>query len=119
MKKWRCKICGYIHEGELPPANCPVCDATSEYFILFQETIQTTRFEKIKRVIIIGNGAAGIEAARTIREKDQTVEIIIFTKEKHHFYSRIHLSTFIGDDTPLEKILIYMNLESISAQPYA
>jgi nitrite reductase (NADH) large subunit len=107
MKKWRCKICGYIHEGELPPVNCPVCDSTSEYFILFRDTKSITSSSRIKRVIIIGNGAAGIEAARTIRENDQEVEIIIFSKEKHHFYSRIHLSTFIGDDTPKEKIIIY------------
>ena len=25
MKKWRCKVCGYIHEGETPPDVCPVC----------------------------------------------------------------------------------------------
>jgi nitrite reductase (NADH) large subunit len=61
----------------------------------------------MKKVIIIGNGAAGMEAARTIREKNQTVEIYIFTNEPYHFYSRIHLSTFIGDNTSPEDILIY------------
>ena len=25
MKKWRCLVCGYIHEGEEPPDKCPVC----------------------------------------------------------------------------------------------
>ena len=61
----------------------------------------------MKKVIIIGNGAAGMEAARTIREKNKTVEIYIFTNEPYHFYSRIHLSTFIGDNTSPEDILIY------------
>ncbi|MFW6373611.1 MAG: rubredoxin-like domain-containing protein, partial [Thermodesulfobacteriota bacterium] len=23
MKKWRCIICGYIHEGDRPPYQCP------------------------------------------------------------------------------------------------
>jgi len=25
MKKWRCTTCGYIHKGETPPDQCPVC----------------------------------------------------------------------------------------------
>ncbi|MDR1372885.1 MAG: NADH:ubiquinone reductase (Na(+)-transporting) subunit C [Dysgonamonadaceae bacterium] len=28
MKKYRCKICGYIHEGETLPDVCPVCKAS-------------------------------------------------------------------------------------------
>lgn len=32
MKKWRCKICEYIHEGPTPPEVCPVCGAGEEEF---------------------------------------------------------------------------------------
>ncbi len=32
MKKWECKLCGYIHEGETPPDECPICGAGPEYF---------------------------------------------------------------------------------------
>jgi len=32
MKKWICSICGYTHEGEAPPANCPQCNAPAEKF---------------------------------------------------------------------------------------
>lgn len=32
MKKWRCKICGYIHEGDSPPDECPVCGASKDQF---------------------------------------------------------------------------------------
>lgn len=32
MKKWECTICGYIHEGENPPDECPLCGAGPEYF---------------------------------------------------------------------------------------
>ena len=32
VKRWKCKICGYIHEGENPPENCPVCGASKEDF---------------------------------------------------------------------------------------
>ncbi len=32
MKKFICTICGYLHEGSEPPANCPQCGATKEKF---------------------------------------------------------------------------------------
>lgn len=32
MKKWECTVCGYIHEGEAPPDECPVCGVGPEYF---------------------------------------------------------------------------------------
>lgn len=35
--KYRCKICGYIHEGKEPPAFCPACKAPAEYFEPIQE----------------------------------------------------------------------------------
>ncbi len=31
-KKFRCMICGYVHEGDNPPAECPVCHAKAEKF---------------------------------------------------------------------------------------
>lgn len=37
MKKFVCGICGYVHEGENPPVNCPQCSAPSEKFSLMQE----------------------------------------------------------------------------------
>ena len=33
MKKWECKVCGYIHEGEEPPEICPVCGADRSKFV--------------------------------------------------------------------------------------
>lgn len=32
VKKWRCTVCGYIHEGPEPPDICPVCGAGKEFF---------------------------------------------------------------------------------------
>ena len=32
MKKWLCKVCGYIYEGPEAPAECPVCHAKSNMF---------------------------------------------------------------------------------------
>ncbi len=30
--KWKCSICGYIHEGKEPPAKCPCCKHPREYY---------------------------------------------------------------------------------------
>ncbi len=32
MKKWVCSVCGYVHEGDQPPAQCPVCKAPASKF---------------------------------------------------------------------------------------
>ena len=32
MKKFVCIVCGYIHEGEAAPAECPVCHAGADKF---------------------------------------------------------------------------------------
>ena len=32
MKKWRCGVCGYIHDGDTPPDHCPKCGAAKEMF---------------------------------------------------------------------------------------
>lgn len=32
MAKWVCKVCGYVHEGDTPPAQCPICKAPAEKF---------------------------------------------------------------------------------------
>jgi len=107
MKKWRCRICGYIHAGENPPDLCPVCGAAAEDFKRLENLFSRSDSPAPSRIIIVGNGAAGIEAARTIRENNQQVEILVFSNESYPFYSRIHLSTFIGDDSKIENITIH------------
>ena len=33
MAQWVCTICGYLHNGEEPPENCPRCGAKRGEFI--------------------------------------------------------------------------------------
>ena len=30
--KWVCTVCGYVHEGDQPPAECPVCHVGADKF---------------------------------------------------------------------------------------
>ena len=32
-KKWRCTVCGYIHEGPEAPDQCPMCKVGKEKFV--------------------------------------------------------------------------------------
>lgn len=31
-RKWKCRVCGYIYEGDNPPAECPICHMDSSNF---------------------------------------------------------------------------------------
>jgi rubrerythrin len=33
MKKWKCKVCGFIHQGDEPPDTCPICGASRDQFV--------------------------------------------------------------------------------------
>jgi rubrerythrin len=35
--RWKCRNCGYIHEGKTPPAKCPACDHPESYFEVAEE----------------------------------------------------------------------------------
>jgi len=36
--KWTCSVCGYVHEGSEPPAQCPQCKVPGEKFIKANES---------------------------------------------------------------------------------
>jgi nitrite reductase (NADH) large subunit len=42
-------------------------------------------------IIIVGNGVAGITAARIIKEKDPKSNVSVYTEENHHYYPRPRL----------------------------
>ncbi len=33
MRRWKCKVCGYVHEGDEAPEKCPVCNADRIHFV--------------------------------------------------------------------------------------
>lgn len=41
MSKWVCSVCGYVHEGDEAPAECPVCHAPAGKFSKVDETQMT------------------------------------------------------------------------------
>lgn len=53
-----------------------------------------------RRYLIIGNGPAGYKAARAIRERDRTGQIIIYSAERYDFYSRPGLAYLLTATVP-------------------
>ena len=108
MKTWRCTVCGYLHEGDEPPEFCPICDARKEEFELIEETpIELTTQNEIHSLVIVGNGAAGIEAARTVRRLSEEVEIHVYSAEPYPFYSRLYLTSFLAGEKRREELFVY------------
>lgn len=58
-----------------------------------------------KRIIVIGNSAAGISAILSIRKKDPEVRIILIDKESYPFYSRAIIPYFLMDSRKKEDSL--------------
>ena len=40
MKKFVCTVCGYVYEGEQPPAECPVCHVPADKFVEMKEDMK-------------------------------------------------------------------------------
>jgi nitrite reductase (NADH) large subunit len=59
------------------------------------------------RVIIVGNGLAGIIAAKTLRELDKKVEIEVFAEEKYYYYPRPNLIEFLAGTIPFERMFAF------------
>ena len=55
MKKFRCLVCGYIHEGDAAPAACPQCKAPAEKFF------EVTTEEKVYAAEHVVGIAAGCD----------------------------------------------------------
>ncbi len=54
--KFRCSVCGYIHEGNEPPANCPQCNAPAAKFVKLENEEKVWATE---HVIGIAQGVDG------------------------------------------------------------
>lgn len=38
MRRWKCTICNYVHEGDPPPEKCPICNAPASKFVEIEST---------------------------------------------------------------------------------
>lgn len=64
MKKYKCIVCGYVYEGENPPAVCPVCGAKTEKFVEVDENAPKIYADEHKLGSAQGLDARVIEGLR-------------------------------------------------------
>ncbi len=45
--KWYCTVCGYVHEGDQPPEQCPVCKQPASKFKKMEEEAEYATVHKL------------------------------------------------------------------------
>lgn len=112
-KAWRCIVCGYVHHGDQPPAECPVCGASRDDFEPATPTpsgligaeapaaaapAPQSAGDPPRRLVIVGAGIAGVAAAEAAREVAPEAEITLVNGEPDAPYYRINLTRLIAGE---------------------
>ena len=65
MEKWKCTVCGYIHEGPLPEDfKCPVCKQPASVFVKIEEAPAKNPYAGTKTEKNLWEAFAGESQAR-------------------------------------------------------
>ena len=63
--------------------------------------VQVEKYQKPReKIIIVGAGAAAYRFIQSLREKNETDEIEVFSKEQYPFYNRVLLPEYVNEDLP-------------------
>ena len=57
-KKFRCTVCGYIHEGDAAPEKCPLCKVGADKFVEVEEKAEGLQFATVHQ---LGDGRGASE----------------------------------------------------------
>ncbi len=99
MRKWKCTVCGYIHNGDEPPDKCPVCDAPKEKFIEVTEEA-------------IGSDKAGQEGTDVKAKQNGTLpwhDALFTLISKHHIHPiSVHIPNGVGPVSVIFVVLAVM-----------
>jgi nitrite reductase (NADH) large subunit len=96
---WRCSICGYIHYGDAPPEQCPICDAKAEDFKQIDGAVRPERHDPGReRVVIVGAGIAGVSAAEAVRKHAPRAKIVLVSAEHDFPYMRLNLTRLLAGE---------------------
>lgn len=93
MKKWECTICGYIHEGDEPPDECPVCGADKSKFVEIKEEEKPAESSSAQEAEAVekepDTSTAASEPAAAATKKKETLSGFDQIKDllvKHHLH---------------------------------
>ena len=105
----KCLVCGAIFDSSIEV--CPVCGVGKENFVPADEP-SNFKNDTDRKYLILGGGAAALEAAKAIRERDRTGGITMISEEAHLPYNRpmltkAMLSDMTGDQLAVEPESFY------------
>ena len=98
----KCLVCGEIFDSSLEV--CPVCGVGKENFVPVEAEDTGYRKDTQNLYAIIGNGAAGLNAAKAIRERDKTGSIYMISNEEYPAYNRPMLTKSLVAGLDAEQI---------------
>ena len=108
VRRWKCLNCGYIHNGDTPPDECPICTSPADRFEPQEEAQEIdAATQSAVRVVVIGGGVAGISAVEALRAASPRAEITLVSKEPTLPYYRLNLTRYLAGDIGQENLPIH------------
>lgn len=100
----KCLVCGEIFDSSLEI--CPVCGVGKENFV--PADIEENSFSNNTKeyYVILGNGIAGLNAAKAIRERDKTGTVVMISNESCASYNRPMLTKTMLASLTAEQIAV-------------
>ena len=100
----KCLVCGEIFDSSLEI--CPVCGVGRENFV--PADIEENSFSNNTKeyYVILGNGIAGLNAAKAIRERDKTGTVVMISNESCASYNRPMLTKTMLASLTAEQIAV-------------
>ena len=117
MKKWKCKICGYIHEGDSAPEACPICKQPASAFELIEEApakstnkYAGTQTEKNLEAAFAGESQARnkytyFSSVAQNEGYEQIAALFLQTAENEKAHARLWFEELHGVGTTAENLL--------------
>ena len=115
MTKWRCSVCGYIHEGDEPPEKCPVCKQPASVFQKLEEPKAGSRYAGTKTEKNLMEAFSGESQARNkytyfaqVAQREgyeQLAEIFLKTARNEQEHARLWYQELGGIGGTAENLL--------------
>lgn len=100
----KCLVCGEVFDSSLEI--CPVCGVGRENFVPVEVEDNGFTNNTQEYYVVLGNGAAGFNAAKAIRERDKTGAVVIISNEPYPAYNRPMLTKSIVAGLSAKQIAI-------------
>lgn len=69
MKKFKCQVCGFIHDGDAPPSKCPKCHNPAEKFVeLSQDAAELVEHSRHTNLLLMRLATTAREIEHTCKE---------------------------------------------------